>query len=60
MYPHSFLWHFLWLAPHVLQMFIAGTMFRRGLVREFRVFFIYTLFQVIEEGTLFVMGTRNP
>jgi hypothetical protein len=55
MYPHSFLWHFLWLAPHVLQIFIAVIMFRRGLVREFPIFFIYTLFQVIEEGTLFVL-----
>jgi len=53
MYPHSSLWHFLWLAPHVLQIFIALVMIRRRLVHEFPVFFIYTVFQIIQEGTLF-------
>jgi len=55
MYPHSFPWHLLWLAPRVLQVFIAAIIIRRGLVREFPVFFIYTVFQVISEGTLFVL-----
>ena len=55
MYPHSFLWHFLWLAPHALQVFIAVIMIRRGLVRQFPVFFVYSVFQIIEEGTLFVL-----
>jgi hypothetical protein len=55
MYPHSFLWHLLWLAPRVLQIFIAAIIIRRRLVREFPVFFVYTLFQVISEGTLFVL-----
>lgn len=55
MYPHSFLWHFLWLAPHILQILIAAIMIRRGLVRDFPIFFAYTVFQVIAEGTLFVL-----
>lgn len=55
MYAHSFLWHYLWLAPHVLQILIAVVMVRRGLVREFPVFFAYTVFQVVEENTLFIM-----
>ena len=54
MYPHSFLWHFLWLAPRALQILIAGMMVRRGLVRDFPIFFTYTVFQIISEGTLFI------
>ena len=46
MYPHSFLWHYLWIAPHALQIIIAIVMLRRGLFREFPVFFTYTVFQI--------------
>ena len=55
MYPHSFLWHYLWIAPHALQIIVAIVMVRRGLFREFPVFFAYTVFQIVEEGTLFVL-----
>jgi hypothetical protein len=55
MYPHSFLWHYLWLAPHALQILIAVLMVRRKLFREFPFFFAYTIFQIIEEGTLFIL-----
>lgn len=55
MYPHSFLWHFLWLAPRVLQLAIAAIMIRRGLVRAYPIFFAYTVFQIVEEGTLFTL-----
>src|SRR5882724_10936742 len=55
MHAHSFLWHYLWLAPHALQIAVAIVMVRRRLVREFPVFFAYTLFQIVEEGTLFIL-----
>jgi hypothetical protein len=55
MYPHSFLWHYLWLAPHALQAFIVFIMVRRKLVHEFPVFLTYTVFQVVQSGTLFVL-----
>lgn len=55
MRPHSFLWHYLWIAPHALQIIIAIVMVRRRLWREFPLFFVYTLFQIVEEGTLFVL-----
>jgi hypothetical protein len=55
MYPHSFLWHYLWLAPRGIQIVIAIVMVRRGLIREFPVFFAYTLFNIAEEGTLFAL-----
>ena len=55
MYPHSLLWHYLWIAPHVLQVAIVIIMIRRRLVREFPVFLTYTLFQIVMGGTLFVL-----
>jgi hypothetical protein len=58
MYPHSFLWHYLWIAPHTLQIIVADVMLRGGLFREFPVFFTYTEFQKLEEGTLFILD-RN-
>jgi hypothetical protein len=58
MQPHSFLWHYLWIAPHALQFVIAIIMVRRGLWREFPVFFAYTLFQIVEEGALFVLDHK--
>jgi len=55
MYPHSFLWHYLWIAPHALQFVIAIIMVRRRKVREYPVFFAYTVFQIVEGGTLFIL-----
>jgi hypothetical protein len=55
MYPHSFLWHYLWIAPRALQIVIAAVMVRRGLIRDFPVFFAYTVFQIVDEGTLFIL-----
>lgn len=55
MYPHSFLWHYLWLAPYALQVFIVLTMVRRKLVHEFPVFLTYTVFEMIQGGTLFAL-----
>lgn len=53
MYPHSPIWHYLWIAPHVLQFAIVFIMIRRRLVREFPVFLTYTLFQIVMGATLF-------
>src|ERR1700732_5081484 len=55
MHPHSFLWRYLWIAPHALQIIIAIVMVRRGLFREYPLFFAYTVFQIMEGGTLFVL-----
>jgi hypothetical protein len=59
MYPHSFLWHYLWLAPHVLQIVVVVAMIRRRLVRDFSVFFTYTAFEIVQGTTLFVLD-HNP
>jgi len=50
---HSLLWHYLWLAPHILQVGLAVLMWRSGLSRLFPVFLAYTLFEVVEEFTLY-------
>jgi hypothetical protein len=52
---HSFLWHYLWLAPHVLQIGLAILIWRRGLRKFFPVFLTYLIFEAIEEFTLYGM-----
>jgi hypothetical protein len=53
--PHSFLWHYLWLAPHVLQCVLAAFLWRGGLHRKFPVFFAYLVFTTAKEFTLYAM-----
>jgi len=55
MHPHSFLWHYLWIAPHAIQIVVVVAMIRRRLLHEFPMFLAYTVFQVVQEGTLFVL-----
>jgi hypothetical protein len=50
---HSFLWHYLWLGPHVLQLGLAALLWRRGLHRQFPVFFVYLILEAAEEFTLY-------
>ena len=52
---HSFLWHYLWLAPHVLQAALAVLLWWRGLHKQFPVFLAYLIFQSIEEFILYGM-----
>jgi hypothetical protein len=52
---HSFLWHYLWIAPHVLQLALAGFLWRRGLHRTFPVFFTYIIFEAVKELTLYAI-----
>ena len=43
--PHSFLWHYLSVAPSVLLALLALLMWRRGLHKEFPAFFFYAIFE---------------
>jgi len=52
---HSFLWHYLWLAPHLLQLALAVLLWRRGLHKLFPVFLAYAVFEPVEEFTLYGM-----
>jgi hypothetical protein len=53
--PHSLLWHYLWLGPHVLQAALAFLLWRRRLHRTFPIFFTYAIFEAVEEFTLYAM-----
>lgn len=53
--PHSFLWHYLWLGPHILQSVLAIFLWRRGFNRLFPIFFTYIVFEAIEEFALYGM-----
>jgi hypothetical protein len=52
---HSFLWHYLWIGPHVLQVALAILLWRRGFHKQFPVFFAYLVFEAIEEFALYGM-----
>jgi len=53
--PHSLLWHYLWIGPHILQAILAVLLWRRGIHRRFPVFFSYLIFEAIEQITLYGM-----
>jgi hypothetical protein len=53
--PHSLLWHYLWLGPHILQAILAVLLWRRGLHKAFPVFFTYVVFEATEEFALYAM-----
>src|SRR6202451_2338481 len=52
---HSLLWHYLWLAPDVLQVGLAGFVFRRGLHKLFPAFFTYLIYEALETFVLYAM-----
>jgi hypothetical protein len=47
--------YYLWIAPHLLLLPVAVLMFRRGLHKEFPIFFSYLLFEFAEFCALFSM-----
>lgn len=49
----------LWLAPAILELAIAVTMFRRRLWREYPLFWSYLLAEVIRTAVLFGIGTND-
>jgi len=53
------LWYYLWLAPKVLQVILLCGMVRRGLHRQFPMFFVYTALQVVQSGVLLVISRSH-
>jgi hypothetical protein len=53
--PHSFLWHYLWVGPHALQLVLAILLWRRQVQREFPAFFAYLVFAAIGGLTLWAL-----
>ncbi len=56
MTPYLVLYYYLWVAPHVLQGILAFVMVRRGLHRQFPMFFLYTGFEVLQCGVLLAVS----
>jgi len=50
------IWYYLWIAPHLLLIGIAGIMFHRHLIRLFPWFFAYTCYEVLEFVVLFTLS----
>jgi hypothetical protein len=50
---HSFLWHYLWVAPDVLQLVLCFFLWKRRLIRDFPAFFAYLLIIAINELVLY-------
>src|SRR5579859_4398512 len=48
MSPLRMLWYYLWVAPHAFQGIIVFAMLRRGLHRQFPMFFVYTGFEILQ------------
>ena len=52
---HSILWHYLWLAPEILQLVLAVFLIRRGLHKLFPVFLAYLLYEALEDFILYAL-----
>jgi hypothetical protein len=56
--PHSFLWHYLWVAPNVLLGILTCILWKRELHKEFRSFFVFALFEFVQWLVLYTMDLR--
>lgn len=51
---HSFLWHYLWVAPNVLLIVLAAFMWKRGLIRQLPAFFAFITIDAIAQLGMYV------
>ena len=51
--PHSYLWHYLWVAPNLLLAVLAVLLWRRGIHKQFRGFVVYAGFQAVQWAVLY-------
>jgi hypothetical protein len=51
---HSFLWHYLWIAPNLLLLVLASILWKRKLHKEFPLFQIFAVVLGAEQLTLYV------
>jgi hypothetical protein len=51
--PHSFLWHYLWIAPSVLLLLLAVVFYRRSLQRKLQVFLIFAVVEGVMSLALY-------
>lgn len=53
------LWYYLWIAPHALQVVVLFLIFRRGLLRQYPLFFSYTVSEIFQFCVLFAVYHQN-
>lgn len=53
------IWLYLWVVPHVLLAAIAVLMFRKGLQKDFPIFFSYLVFEVLQFCLLFAVHSQQ-
>jgi len=53
--PHSLLWHYLWVAPQILQLALALRLWRSGFQKKYPIFFTYLIFEALEVLALYGM-----
>lgn len=53
MRSYLFIFYYLWVAPHILLLVVAGLIYWRRLYRTFPFFFAYVLFEIFEFVLLF-------
>jgi hypothetical protein len=46
---HSFLWHYLWVAPNLLLLVLAALLWRRGIVRQFPAFLAFAILASVSQ-----------
>lgn len=51
---HSFLWHYLWVAPNVLVFILCFLIWKRGLGKQFPAFFIFAFVSAVAQLALYV------
>jgi hypothetical protein len=56
---HSFLWHYLWVAPNLLFAVLAIVLWKRGLQKQLRGLFLYAWFQAAQCAVLFPLDHIN-
>lgn len=52
---HSFLWHYLWVAPNVLLGVLAAILWKRKLHKKFRSFWVFAVFEFAQWLLLYPM-----
>lgn len=50
-----YIWQYLWIGPHVLLIGIAILMFRKGLHKDFPIFFSYLIFEFLQFCLLYTV-----
>ena len=51
---HSFLWHYLWVAPNFLLLILAVLLWRRKLDKQYPVFLFFAVVSAIEQLTVYI------